>query len=84
MYSFAPASHAVHGDGGPGGLGAKPTEGLVAGSLLALANRATSASRKILNTLVDVLEPSAMLKYIPVRCWLFVVAANLHLLKVSS
>lgn len=83
MYSFAPASHIVLGDNPPKDPSEKPSKGRAPDSLLALANRATSASREILNTLVNVLEPSVLLKYVPVRCWQFVVAANLHLLKVS-
>lgn len=83
MYSFAPASHVLLNDSEPGHLGERPANNRRSEALRALADRATSASREILTTLVDTLEPSKMLKYVPVRCWLFIVAANLHLLKVS-
>lgn len=81
MYSFAPASDMMFNDmDQPSG---RPARNRTPDALFKLADRATSASREMLNTLVNVLEPSSMLKYVPVRCWLFLVAANLHLLKVS-
>ena len=75
MYSFAPASYMSLNE--PGDWPARGSQ-----ALLQLADRATSASREMLNTIITVLEPSSLLKYVPVRCWQFLVAANLHLLKV--
>lgn len=83
MYSFAPASHVLLNDSEPRDTGERSAHSLRPEALCALAARATSASREILNILVGTLEPSKMLKYVPVRFWQFIVAAILHLLKVS-
>lgn len=84
MYSFTPASHVLlHNDSEPREPSERPAHNRRPEALRALANRATSASREILSTLVDTLEPSKMLKCVPVRFWQFIVAANLHLLRVS-
>lgn len=82
MYSFAPANHALTQDTtaeSGGGLGGQRERA----DLSALAEQATHASRQILTTVVDVLRPLKLLSYLPVRCWLCIVSANLHLLKVS-
>lgn len=78
MYSFAPATHATLSDGDTGGVSQRGRPG----TLRKLADRAATASREMLTTITDILGPSSMLKYVPVRCWQFIVAANLHLLKV--
>ena len=78
MYCFAPANYALHN---------RPVTDLTeqkAAALSRLANQATEASYQMLSIIVNVLEPSRLMQYLPVRCWLFIVAANLHLLKVSS
>lgn len=51
-------------------------------SLYRLADQASQASHQMLLTVINVLEPWKLTRYLPVRCWLFIVAANLHLLKV--
>ena len=84
MYSFAPANHLLQNNNEPWELADRSARNRRPEALRALADRAICASRKILATVVDTLEPSKMLKYVPVRCWQFIVAANLHLLKVSS
>ncbi|KAL0929746.1 uncharacterized protein CTRU02_215389 [Colletotrichum truncatum] len=65
MYSLAPASHIMLNNVGSGPTHEGPIYNRRSETLAALANRATSASREMLNTLVDVLEPSTMLKYVP-------------------
>ncbi|KAJ6076999.1 hypothetical protein N7499_008980 [Penicillium canescens] len=46
-----------------------------------LRDAAVRAARELLSLVTDVLEPSNLLRYIPVHCWLFTMAASLHLLK---
>ena len=77
MYSFAPANYALHNH-----PTAEMTE-QTAAALSRLDNQASQASHQMLSIVINVLEPSRLMKYLPVRCWLFLVAANLHLLKVS-
>jgi hypothetical protein len=45
---------------------------------------AVQAARDMLTLVVNVLEPTGVLRVLPVRCWLFVTTAGLHLLKVRT
>ncbi|KAM5360960.1 hypothetical protein ACJZ2D_013414 [Fusarium nematophilum] len=74
MYCFAPAaqasqssSRAINDDT----------------ALSDFSDQAAQASFSLLSVIVDVLEPAKLLVYLPVRCWLFIVAASLHLLKAT-
>jgi hypothetical protein len=75
LFCFAPAAEAAQT-----GSTSLPQETLQA--LSEFEDEATRASHGLLSILVDFLKPSGLIKYLPVRCWLFVVAASLHLLKV--
>ncbi|KAH6663274.1 hypothetical protein F5X68DRAFT_177918 [Plectosphaerella plurivora] len=75
MYSLAPASDVLPSLG--------DSEDMKSRAVRDLAKRATGASREMLTILIHTLEPSGMLKYVPVRVWQFLVAANLHLLKTT-
>ncbi|EGX43113.1 hypothetical protein AOL_s00215g722 [Orbilia oligospora ATCC 24927] len=79
MYSFAPASNVLHH------VSTESTEGkandVEVAALIKLADQATQASQQILSIVVNVLQPSQLMRYLPVRCWVFIVAANIHLLK---
>ncbi|KAK0124480.1 hypothetical protein ONS95_009432 [Cadophora gregata] len=46
-----------------------------------LRQAAVEAARDMLALVVNVLEPTGVLRVLPVRCWLFVTTAGLHLLK---
>ncbi|KAH8665679.1 hypothetical protein BGZ61DRAFT_498781 [Ilyonectria robusta] len=75
MYSFAPASYVLHST-----LPVPLTDGKK-DALLNLANKATKASHDMLSILINVLGPLHLTRYLPVRYWLFIVAAVIHLLK---
>ena len=75
LFCFAPAAQAVQM-----GSGALPQETLQ--TLTEFEDQATQASHALLSIVVDTLSPSGLTKYLPVRCWLIIVAASLHLLKV--
>lgn len=75
LFCFAPAAQAVQT-----GSTSLPQETLQA--LSEFEDQATQASHALLSIVVDFLKPSGLIKYLPVRCWLFIVAASLHLLKV--
>ncbi|KAK4235086.1 hypothetical protein C8A03DRAFT_18126, partial [Achaetomium macrosporum] len=71
--NFAPASYALQH------YNSNLTDPNVT-ALARLADRATGASYHMLSVVVD-LAPSHLLRYLPVRCRLCIVAANLHLQK---
>lgn len=48
-----------------------------------LRHETIQAARNLLSLVSGALDSSGMLQYIPVRCWVFAMAASLHLLKVS-
>ncbi|KAF7562884.1 hypothetical protein G7046_g1246 [Stylonectria norvegica] len=73
MYSFAPAAQALQSS----------TSISNSETLSRFAEQAAQASYDLLAIVVDVLQPSMLLSYLPVRCWLFIVAASLHLLKAT-
>jgi hypothetical protein len=75
LFCFAPAAQAIQV-----GSRALPQERLQA--LSEFEDQATQAGHALLSIVVDFLKPSGLIKYLPVRCWLFIVAASLHLLKV--
>lgn len=80
MYSFAPASYALqHHTAAEANTDERLGSKLAA--LARLAEQATDASYQMLSIFVS-LGPSNLSRYLPVRCWVFIVAANLHLLKV--
>jgi hypothetical protein len=81
MYSFAPASYALQHHAASETSTDERLHSKVA-ALTRLAEKATSASYQMLSIFVN-LGPSNLLRYLPVRCWVFIVAANLHLLKVA-
>ncbi|KAM0424161.1 hypothetical protein ACHAPT_010530 [Fusarium lateritium] len=72
MYCFAPAAQAL-----------PSSSRTAAGALSEFSDQAAQASCSLLAVVVDVLEPAKLLAYLPVRCWLFIVAASLHLLKAT-
>ncbi|KAF5573955.1 ARO80-positive transcription regulator of ARO9 ARO10 [Fusarium pseudoanthophilum] len=76
LFCFAPAAQAVQT-----GSTLLPQETLQA--LSEFEDEATRASHALLSIVVDFLKPSGLIKYLPVRCWLFIVAASLHLLKAT-
>ncbi|CCT71813.1 related to ARO80-positive transcription regulator of ARO9 and ARO10 [Fusarium fujikuroi IMI 58289] len=76
LFCFAPAAQAVQT-----GSTSLPQETLQA--LSEFEDQATQASHALLSIVVDFLKPSGLIKYLPVRCWLFIVAASLHLLKAT-
>lgn len=76
LYSFGPANYALHSTNAPG-----VAEATVAG-LTRLSNRASQASYQMLSVVVKDLATTTLMRYLPVRCWLFIVSAHLHLLKV--
>lgn len=78
MYCFAPAAQALQST--PRGDTRE-----VLKTVSEFANQAAQASHALLLCVVsDVLEPAKLIAYLPVRCWLFIVAASLHLLKVHT
>jgi hypothetical protein len=81
MYSFAPASYALQHHVASASSIDERLHSKVA-ALTRLAEKATNASYQMLSIFVN-LGPSNLLRYLPVRCWVFIVAANLHLLKVE-
>ncbi|KAF7545561.1 hypothetical protein G7Z17_g9088 [Cylindrodendrum hubeiense] len=48
------------------------------------AEQAAQASHALLSVVVEILEPARLIAYLPVKYWLFIVAASLHLLKHVS
>ncbi|KAL7763900.1 hypothetical protein ACKLNR_007258 [Fusarium oxysporum f. sp. zingiberi] len=76
LFCFAPAAQAIQV-----GSRALPQERLQA--LSEFEDQATQAGHALLSIVVDFLKPSGLIKYLPVRCWLFIVAASLHLLKAT-
>ncbi|KAF4952429.1 hypothetical protein FSARC_12646 [Fusarium sarcochroum] len=76
LFCFTPAAQAMQV-----GSKALPLEALWA--LSGFKDKATQASHALLSIVVDVLKPSELTKYLPVRCWSFIVAASLHLLKAT-
>ncbi|KAK4150204.1 hypothetical protein C8A00DRAFT_46358 [Chaetomidium leptoderma] len=83
MYSFAPASYALQHHNSTATSETDKTDqhlALKVAALTRLADQATGASYQMLSIIVN-LGPSNLLRYLPVRCWVFIVAANLHLLK---
>jgi len=75
LFCFAPAAQAVQ-------IGSRAVPHETLQTLSEFEDQATQASHALLSIVVDVLNPSELTKYLPVRCWLFIVAASLHLLKV--
>ncbi|RGP70109.1 d-lactate dehydrogenase cytochrome [Fusarium sporotrichioides] len=74
MFCFAPASQAVQ----------SKSQSILDDTLQALhefEDQATQASNALLCIVVDELKPSGLTQFLPVRCWLFIVSACLHLLK---
>lgn len=74
MYCFAPAAQALQSSS------ASSTHEHAA-ALSNFAEQAAQASHALLSVVVDILEPARLIAYLPVRYWLFIVAASLHLLK---
>ncbi len=86
MYSFAPASYALqHHHTTAQSAPYRSDDGLAAklAALTRLADQATRASRRMLTIMVNLGALSGVLRYFPIRCWVLIVSANLHLLKVS-
>ncbi|KAL2129401.1 hypothetical protein VTI74DRAFT_7845 [Chaetomium olivicolor] len=84
MYSFAPAYSALqHYNTNQSELEKTPSDSYQpkVAALSRLADQATHASHKILSIVVNVLAPTNLGRYLPVRLWGLIVAANLHLLK---
>jgi hypothetical protein len=81
MYSFAPASNALHTNS-TAEVSGIPMQERKRSGLARLANQAAQASHQMLSIVINVLEPSGLMRYLPVRCWLYIVAAHIHLLKV--
>ncbi|KAF5532855.1 d-lactate dehydrogenase (cytochrome) [Fusarium mexicanum] len=77
LFCFAPAAQAIQT-----GSTSLPQETLQ--TLSEFEDHATQASHALLSIVVDSLKPLGLIKYLPVRCWLFIVAASLHLLKDLS
>ncbi|KAE8420568.1 hypothetical protein BDV36DRAFT_293222 [Aspergillus pseudocaelatus] len=81
MYSFAPASHASYSFDTNHPTTAPHKE---APTILShYTQQATQASYDLLSIAVGVLHPAGLLPYLPVRCWLFIVAASLYLLRAT-
>ncbi|KAI9037191.1 uncharacterized protein KD926_000764 [Aspergillus affinis] len=76
MYSFALASYILHN------MSAEDLNEQKRASLLQLISRESQASHIMLSMTVNKIGRSRMMRYLPVRCWLFIVAAGLHLLKL--
>ncbi|KAF5615100.1 ARO80-positive transcription regulator of ARO9 and ARO10 [Fusarium sp. NRRL 52700] len=76
LFCFAPAAQAIQT-----GSTSLPQETLQ--TLSEFEDQATQSSHALLSIVVDFLKPSGLIKYLPVRCWLFIVAASLHLLKAT-
>ncbi|EWG53354.1 hypothetical protein FVEG_17098 [Fusarium verticillioides 7600] len=76
LFCFAPAAQAIQT-----GSTSLPQETLQA--LSEFEDESTLASHALLSIVVGFLRPSGLIKYLPVRCWLFIVAASLHLLKAT-
>ena len=84
MYCFAPAIQAsTHHGAAKQNVPLKENAPSDQRALSTFASKATQASRQILTTVVETLQPARLISYLPVRCWLCIVAAYLHLLKVS-
>ena len=77
LYTSAPASYVLHNNTTTG------LDGQEMAALSDLGSRADEASHQMLSIVIEDLAPSQLTRYLPVRCWLFIVAANLHILKVS-
>uniref|UniRef100_A0A0D2YJR7 Uncharacterized protein n=1 Tax=Fusarium oxysporum (strain Fo5176) TaxID=660025 RepID=A0A0D2YJR7_FUSOF len=75
MSCCAPAGHVLHNNASMALADDKRK------ALLVLDEKAAHASRDILSIVTSILRPSHMTRYLPVRCWLFIVSANLHLLR---
>lgn len=87
MYSFAPASYALQHYNNATPTPSEParrdeTNSAKVAALTRLSDQASGASYQMLSIIVN-LGPTNLLRYLPVRCWVFIVAAYLHLLKVS-
>lgn len=82
MYSFAPASQALQTVSSQAAGDVLSSQN--ASALSRLASLAKQACYDLLSVVVHTLGPSRLLTYVPVRFWLFVVAASLHLLKVAQ
>lgn len=82
MYSLAPASQAPEDLKLNTGTTSQSAEDPM--SVFHFAQQATQASYALLTLVIDILQPTGLLPYLPVRCWLFIVAASLHLLKVIA
>ncbi|KAG9257399.1 uncharacterized protein F5Z01DRAFT_385094 [Emericellopsis atlantica] len=84
MYCFAPAVQAATNYGAAKNNAS--TKENATGDQLELsvfASKATEASRQILTTVVEILLPAGLVSYLPIRCWLCIFAAYLHLLKTT-
>ncbi|KAK1500319.1 hypothetical protein CABS01_10043 [Colletotrichum abscissum] len=75
MYSCAPAGHVLYNNVSMALADDKRQ------ALSVLDKKAADASRDILSIFTRVSRPSHITRYLPVRCWLFIVSANLHLLR---
>ncbi|KAG7291236.1 hypothetical protein NEMBOFW57_001248 [Staphylotrichum longicolle] len=85
MYSFAPASYALQHYNNATPTPSEParrdeTNSAKVAALTRLSDQASGASYQMLSIIVN-LGPTNLLRYLPVRCWVFIVAAYLHLLK---
>ncbi|KAF5686195.1 positive transcription regulator of ARO9 ARO10 [Fusarium denticulatum] len=76
LFCFAPAAQAVQ-------TGSTSLQQGTLQTLSEFEDHATQSSHALLSIIVDFLKPSGLIKYLPVRCWLFIVAASLHLLKAT-
>ncbi|KAK3897543.1 hypothetical protein C8A05DRAFT_47887 [Staphylotrichum tortipilum] len=84
MYSFAPASHALqhhHTTAPSHPYRSDYSLAVKLAALTRLADQATRASHHMLTIMVNLGAHSSVLRYFPVRCWVLIVSANLHLLK---
>ncbi|EWY85906.1 hypothetical protein FOYG_10575 [Fusarium oxysporum NRRL 32931] len=76
LFCFAPAAQAIQ-------VGSRALRPERLQALSEFEDQATQAGHALLSIVVDFLKPSGLIKYLPVRCWLFIVAASLHLLKAT-
>lgn len=79
VYCFSPAAHVLHSRDRYGNDDIDRYQSAFSQFL----NEATKASIDILNSIVNVLAPSKVLRYVGVRYWIYVVCACLFVLKVS-
>ena len=82
LFIFAPAAHALHSTTASGSSEPDYTEPHV-NVLSWFADDTKTTSSNLLHVVIKTQETSNLLRYLPVRYWLFIVSASLHLLKVG-